>query len=78
MKICKKCNIEKSLNDFHNLKTSKDSKYSICKNCKKEYDIEYRKKIGNKYYTKDKAKDKYRKNPSRILLNSIRFRSKKK
>ena len=77
MKICNKCNVEKPLEDFHTCKANKDGKYNTCKACKHSYDLEYRKKIGNKYYSKEKAKNKYRKNPIGSLLNSIRHRSNK-
>jgi hypothetical protein len=33
MKICTKCKIDKSLDDFHNDKHTKDGKSYICKNC---------------------------------------------
>lgn len=38
MKVCKKCNIEKSLDDFSNLKSKgKVYKQSNCKQCRSEY-----------------------------------------
>lgn len=33
MKICRKCQIEKPLSDYHNLTKSKDGKRNICKSC---------------------------------------------
>jgi hypothetical protein len=49
MKKCKKCNIEKPLDDFHNLKSSKDGKQPKCKICvseiQKNYNINNRDKI---------------------------------
>jgi len=49
MKMCKKCNIEKPLEDFHNLKFSKDGKQPKCKICvseiQKNYHINNRSKI---------------------------------
>ena len=49
MKICKKCNIEKEFNEFHNLKSSKDGKQPKCKVCvteiQKNYHINNRDKI---------------------------------
>ncbi len=34
MKICNRCKIEKSLDSFHNDKTKKDGKSTLCKSCK--------------------------------------------
>ena len=34
-KLCSKCNIHKSLNDFHKLKKGRFGKHSICKICRK-------------------------------------------
>ena len=41
MKICKKCNIEKSFDDYHNLKSSKDGKQPKCKICVSEIQKTY-------------------------------------
>ena len=42
MKICKKCNIKKSLDEFHNLNSSKDGKQSKCKVCVSKIQKNYR------------------------------------
>lgn len=42
MKICKKCNLEKPLNEYSNRKGEKDGKHRYCKTClKQENDIWY-------------------------------------
>jgi hypothetical protein len=63
MKICKKCNIEKPLDDFHNLKNSKDGKQPKCKVCvneiQKKINIKNRDKIlerKKKYRESEKGK----------------------
>mgnify|MGYP001565496514 CR=1 FL=1 len=43
MKKCAKCNKEKDLLEFHKDLTSKDGLYRWCKECKGQYDEEYRK-----------------------------------
>jgi hypothetical protein len=66
MKICKKCNIEKSLDDFHNLKSSKDGKQPKCKIChseiQKNYLINNRDKINER-------KKKYRESENGKLVS---------
>jgi hypothetical protein len=42
MKVCTKCNQEKSLNDFHRHPKNLDGRNSICKICKVEYAKQYR------------------------------------
>lgn len=41
-KLCKKCNIEKSIEEFHKNKRMKDGLHGHCKSCKKKYDLSYR------------------------------------
>ncbi len=41
MKICSKCNIEKSVVDFHINKLGKDGYHSQCKECKNSYKKKY-------------------------------------
>tara|TARA_R110002096_G_scaffold298970_1_gene493423 strand:- start:223 stop:978 length:756 start_codon:yes stop_codon:yes gene_type:complete len=55
LKICKKCNIEKSVNEYHKQKKGKYGVLSKCKLCCKEY------RKNNKEYYKEKNKE-YRKN----------------
>ena len=40
-KICKRCNLEKSLNCFHKNKCRKSQTQTYCKDCRKEYDKVY-------------------------------------
>ena len=47
-KICSKCKIEKSLNEFHKNR-------SECKECKKEYDLSYKNKIKNLHLKEKKC-----------------------
>ena len=63
MKICKQCNIEKPMGDFHNLKNSKDGKKPKCKVCvneiQKKININNRDKIlerKKKYRESEKGK----------------------
>jgi len=86
MKICKKCNVEKSLGEFHKDKRTKDGLYKWCKSCKKEYDLIYRKtdKIQNLYKSKEyrNRKKEYKKwrdmtDPREQLLISAKARAKK-
>jgi len=37
-KMCRKCKVEKSLDEFHNDKRNADGKSSMCKKCRHEYD----------------------------------------
>ena len=65
MKICKKCNIEKSLLDFPKMKSCKDGRLGTCKSCTYRRQWEWREKPENKlkicHYVKkwrDNNKDK--------------------
>jgi len=65
-KICKKCDKEKSIDEFNNFKHSKDGKSTYCRICKNELDkISYHK---NKEKNKEKRKE-YRKE-NKIMLNN--------
>lgn len=48
MKKCFHCNIEKSLNDFHNCKTCKDGKAPVCKICKNKYNRDRERELRGK------------------------------
>lgn len=53
--ICRKCGIEKSLDNFNFITDTK--KYAkICKKCKSEYDKEYRKKNKKRIIKRDEAR----------------------
>ena len=76
MKICKKCNIEKPIDNFHNSKGWKDGKYYHCKECvsidkKKYYPSERVSKI-NKY------KEEKINNPEILLFRNAKSRASKK
>jgi hypothetical protein len=47
-KICTKCNIEKSINEFHVNKLGKDGYHCQCKECKNNYKKEYNQKNQDK------------------------------
>lgn len=53
-KICTKCDLEKSLEDFSNKKKSKDGKSTICLKCTREYTKKHYN--DNKSYYIEKAK----------------------
>lgn len=42
MKVCSKCDVEKDVSEFSIRKASLDGLAAICKQCKREYDREYR------------------------------------
>ena len=66
-KRCSKCKQVKNLDDFHRCNKSLDGRHYICKECKKTYDLIYKKnrkeyfqKKGKKYYQEHKEKIKER------------------
>ena len=56
-KICSKCGLEKDLDEFGNLKSSKDGKLSRCKECTKEYMKEYQRKNAEHISEQNARKD---------------------
>lgn len=85
MKICNKCKLAKEKTEFHKHKRTSDGLYGVCKSCKKEYDLIYRK--GDKVQTAQKSKkyrdrkSEYRRyiantDPRKILLMSAKQRAK--
>lgn len=54
MKICSSCKLEKSLDDFHNSKSSKDGKVSKCKSCAAAYNKQWQES------NPEKAKESWR------------------
>jgi hypothetical protein len=87
MKVCTKCDIEKSLSEFNNQKLGKQGKRSYCKVCqsilKKEYDlinnekhyeyqIEYRKK--NPTYNSNYQKERRSNDINYRLIGNLRAR----
>lgn len=74
IKVCCKCKKEKSLDDFHNKKTTKDGKALSCKECRKD---EYRKTYeSRKELYIEKAKLYYEKNKESILKKRDKERAK--
>jgi len=85
-KLCRKCNQQKQLTEFHKCKIHKDGLYNHCKSCKKEYDLLYRQ--GEKVQKAQKSKE-YRNrkreyvkyisttDPRKILYASAKQRAKK-
>jgi len=63
MKICKKCNIEKKIEDFSNNKNEKDGKSIYCKECEIKRKKEYREK--NRDKINEKARKWRKENPEK-------------
>ena len=77
-KICKKCNIEKEINDFYKNKRSKDEYDNVCKIClkrctekRKEDSIKYRKKSKEK--RKEYQKNYYLKNKNELDVKNKEY-----
>ena len=68
MKVCKKCNIEKELDEFNKHKGSKDGYRGDCKSCRKKYLQE------NKDIIKIKKSIWYENNKESILENKKKYR----
>jgi hypothetical protein len=83
MKLCTKCNIEKSLDDFYDRITSPDKKRNSCKTCMRKHKIIYNKQYrllnkikinkANKVY-KIQNKEKIRKQQSIKLMTDINYK----
>jgi len=72
MKVCSKCNLEKSLSYFVKNKANKDGFSGRCKSCIKEYRIQNKERIfevTKKY--REKNKDKLNKQTKEWRLNNI-------
>lgn len=67
-KICKKCNIEKNIDEFTKNKKSKDGLKYWCKQCVKEYNKQYKKEysIKNRDKIKNKKREYYKLNKEKI------------
>jgi hypothetical protein len=48
VKRCKDCGTEKPLDQFHEHRMMKDGHINVCKDCKKQYYINYQIRISNK------------------------------
>ena len=92
-KICKKCGIEKSIDNFRNKfekRFNKSYLYSYCKECEKKYHKQYQKenkeKIkkynkkanDNKEYHKEYNKKYYKYNKEKINKRCVKYKNKKK
>jgi hypothetical protein len=67
-KICCGCKLEKEINNFGSLKSSKDGYRYDCKNCRKNY------RINNCEEIKKKQHDYYRKNKEILLNKNKKYR----
>lgn len=85
MKTCSKCKKNKELSEFHNSQVHTDGLYPNCKECKREYDIKYRKSAKVQEYSKSKIyrdrKKEYRKwlsdtKPEKMIWTSAKYRAK--
>jgi hypothetical protein len=56
-KVCSKCKVEKSLDEYHNTKANADGKVGKCKACVKAYQTEYR--LKNKDALREKRRSAY-------------------
>jgi len=82
-KICKKCEIEKELEQFHKDTRTKDGREGSCRECKKKYQQENKERIKenkSKYYIENKEKFKEYKenNKDKTKEYNNRYRSKNK
>lgn len=68
MKKCKKCGIEKELNEFFKHSITKDGFKSSCKDCCKKYDEDTREK------RKERLKKYYKENEIKLKENSKQYR----
>jgi len=59
MKLCRKCNTEKSYEQFSKDKEARDGYRAQCKQCRKQWDIDNR-ELYVKMYTKNNIKNKTR------------------
>lgn len=64
-KICIKCNCEKELTEFGNLKSSKDGKHSYCKVCSRL--VNKKSRLNNKEKIKIRKQQDYQNNKEKIL-----------
>lgn len=71
MKICKKCQKYKNIEDFPKKKDSKDGKHSLCKLCINQRNTEYRKR--NSESVKLARKKNYQKNIHKMRAEKIAY-----
>ena len=82
-KICKKCEIEKELEQFHKDTRTKDGREGSCKDCKNKYQQENKERIKenkSKYYieNKDKFKEYKIDNKDKSKVYNKKYRDKNK
>jgi len=83
MKVCKKCKIEKKIEEFSNNKNEKDGKSSYCKECEKKRKQQYRDKNRDRLnesarkWRKDNP-EKYKKTIERYLEKNPNMSSKER
>jgi hypothetical protein len=86
-KVCTKCKVLKSVEEFHKKKSSKDGLTSWCRSCRNESNIEYRKEntekgkeYSSKYRKENTEKEQkrhikyYKENVEKIRETSIKYR----
>lgn len=75
-KVCKKCGIEKDIEEFHKNKTYKDGYNSTCKECKREYARKYSNE--NKDKIKEYQKEYYKNNQEKVKERVSKYRNEHK
>ena len=68
-KICTKCKIEKSLDEFYNDKRNKDGKTSRCKDCMKKYCLENKDKLNKQH------KNYYESHKQELIIKVKKYRN---
>ncbi len=76
MKVCKKCKIEKKVDDFYKSKTNKDGLYSLCKKCHYKRGKEYVNK--NRDAINEKSRKWKSKNKESVKLSYKKWYDKNK
>lgn len=74
-KICKSCNVNKEIKEFHKDKNNSTGFHSKCKECRK--DITKKDYIKNSFRRKKVANDYYYKNKSKVLKSNLEYQKKK-
>jgi hypothetical protein len=68
-KICKKCDEEKSLDEFHNSKKFKDGKHNNCKSCRNADNVEYNKNTKEKHSARAEQNREANKDKLKTCIN---------
>jgi hypothetical protein len=73
-KVCNKCDVEKSINDYHKRKNGKYGRFAICKICRKHIShIKWEKNINN---VQEKQKEYVKNHNEQKLTAQIKYRKK--